>query len=362
MTLQNRVAIIDQLGTVLESPVIAYVTGDRPGMQTQISNDQPPLFPRHLAAIGHPDRLNLLLHTRGGDTNVPWTVVAFLREHCKFLTVLVPYAAHSSGTLLALGADEIIMAPYATLSPIDPTVANAFNPLDPVNQQNRLPIAVEDVLAFLELAEKTGGGGRRRAERERAKAFDRLAASVHPLALGNVQRSINQIRQLAKKLIQLHPPELSSKAIADLVTRLTTQFYSHQHEIGRREAREMGLPVVDALPAVEALLLAYHQELKADLELLEPFDPQRTLAAHQPPPGPQGQAPGVQGAILPGVVTVALERAYIETKATCDAFITRADIAQQMVQLPLVGQPGVPPQPQQAIGVEVTSERWEKLA
>lgn len=154
----NRSGLIGQIGSHLNLPVLAYVTGDRAGLQTQISAEQIPLFPRHLTSIGHHDRVALLLYTRGGDTNVPWSVITVLREHCSELLVLIPYAAHSSGTLLALGADEIVMTRFATISPIDPTVANAFNPIDPANPGARYPIAVEDVLAFLELAKENVDG------------------------------------------------------------------------------------------------------------------------------------------------------------------------------------------------------------
>jgi hypothetical protein len=95
------------------------------------------------------------------------------------------------------------MSRFATLSPIDPTVANAFHPQDPGNPQVRIPIAVEDVLAFLELANAHGVA----AEEHAAAAFRRLAEEVHPLALGNVQRSIARIRELATKMIRLHSPD-----------------------------------------------------------------------------------------------------------------------------------------------------------
>jgi len=37
--------------------------------------------------------------------------------------------------MLALGADEIVMHPFAEMGPIDPTVSNDFNPVDPTTQQ-----------------------------------------------------------------------------------------------------------------------------------------------------------------------------------------------------------------------------------
>lgn len=359
MSLQSRSSVIGHVGSHLNAPVLAYVTGDRPGLQTQISAEQVPLLPRHLSTIGHHDRLALLLYTRGGDTNVPWAVITAMREHCSELVVLIPFCAHSSGTLLALGADEIFMTKFATISPIDPTVANAFNPQDPANPAARFPIAVEDVLAFLELANENVSGD------AYERTFETLVQSIHPLALGNVKRSINQIRQLAKKLIRLHPPSHGDDELSAMVTRLTTEFYSHQHLIGRNEARELGLPVTDPDATLEQLLLDYYEELKVDLELLDPFNPANiirtsgALPAGAPAPAPGGLTPPT-AVIPPGApaappaVPIVLERGYVETATTCDAFVTRGVVMPQTVM--------TPGGPQQAIALDVHTEMWEPLA
>jgi pimeloyl-ACP methyl ester carboxylesterase len=100
--------------------------------------------------------LALVVYTLGGDANAPWPFVNFLRSYCDELFVLVPFWAHSAGTLIALGADKIYMTRFATLSPIDPSVTNEFNPQDPANPGERIPVAVEDVLAFFQLASEQG--------------------------------------------------------------------------------------------------------------------------------------------------------------------------------------------------------------
>ncbi len=110
--------------------------------------------------------------------------------------------------------------------------------------------------------------------------------------------------------------------------RLTTELYSHSHLITRAEATALGLPVEQPTGEVEDRLLAYYDQLKADLELLDEFDPGALLQEQ-----PQQQLP------------VVLERAYIETRGTCDTFVTRGVVSQQ---------------PQATL--EVTSERWETIA
>jgi len=114
-----------------------------------MGDDQVRVLYDHLLAIrghgkGQLDRLDLYIMSNGGDGIVPWRIISVLREFAKRIGVLVPYRAYSAATLTALGADEIIMGPFAQLGPIDPTVQNDFNPVDPrTNQQ--LGVSVEDV-------------------------------------------------------------------------------------------------------------------------------------------------------------------------------------------------------------------------
>jgi len=152
---------------------------------------------------------------------------------------------------------------------------------------------------------------------------------VHPLAIGNVKRNIEQIWQLSKKLIRLHRPDADDAELTALVTRLTTELYSHSHLITRTEAAALGLPAEQPPEGVEDRLLAYYDQLKTDLELLEKFDPGAMLQQEPQQPQPPDQLP------------VVLERAYIETPTTCDSFVTRGVILQR------------PP-----ATLEVTSERW----
>src|SRR5262245_63825815 len=222
MPFDARSAILGEIGSELQAGVLAYVTGDRESLQTEVDADVLRRVPRHLEAIGKQDRLSLVLYTLGGDTNTPWPFVNFLRAYCDQLFVLVPFWANSAGTLIALGADKIYMTRFGTLSPVDPSVTNEFNPHDPASPADRIPIAVEDMLAFFQLASEQG----RDDADLTGDAFRQLAESVHPLALGNVKRNIEQIWQLAKKLIRLHTPEVDDEELAALVMRLTTELYS----------------------------------------------------------------------------------------------------------------------------------------
>jgi hypothetical protein len=217
--------------------------------------------------------IDLLLVSNGGDGTVPWRLVTLIREYAKKFSVLIPFRAFSAATLTALGADEIIMHPMGMLGPTDPTVANPFNPPDPTNPRQKLGISVEDVTAYISLIKEDAGITH---EDELVQAFNKLADNIHPLALGNVKRSLAQSRMMAQKLLSLHMNRAKEQhEIIDIVDNLTSKLYYHGHPINRKEAREqIGLrTVINADPELESLMwdlyLEYENETKAD----DPFDP-----------------------------------------------------------------------------------------
>jgi hypothetical protein len=152
-------------------------------------------------------------------------------------------------------------------------------------------------LAFFQPASEQGGADADLA----GDAFRQLAESVHPLALGNVKRNIEQIWQLAKKLIRLHRPDLDDAALTTLVTRLTTELYSHSHLITRAEATALGLPVEQ--PSEAGGSPARVRRPAAD----------RPRIAREVRSG-RNRPATAPAAAASGEVPVVLERAYIETR------------------------------------------------
>jgi hypothetical protein len=217
-----------------------------PGIQTQFSAEvKEPLYRVLKETVGDQDGVDLLLYTRGGDTNAVWPLVSLLREFDPNFQVLVPFRCHSSGTLLALAAERIVMSAIGELSPIDPTTGNQFNPVDPVDKKARLGISVEDVQAYREFileqfkfADAKKADHDAEAAREILRPFvDRLTDRVHPLALGNVHRVHQQIKKLADKLLSFHDEDQERRQ--ETVEALATRFYSHLHMITREEATEI---------------------------------------------------------------------------------------------------------------------------
>ena len=248
MSLEKRIALIRKIEALRGSTVMAFLTGLRPGVIGNIADDSVRVFFDHLLKLPRRPvaKLDIFLCSNGGSGTVPWRLVSLFREFAKSFNVLIPYRAYSAASLLALGADEIVMHPFAELGPIDPTVSNDFNPTDPRTSQ-RIGISVEDVTAYVNFIKSTVGITH---EDELVQAVKILVEKVHPLALGNVERFLSQSRMIAKKILNTHTQTQDEHVIDEIVENMASKLYFHGHPINRKEAKnELKLKVNDELDA-----------------------------------------------------------------------------------------------------------------
>jgi len=266
----SKVDLIKKIEQKRGSKVITYITSDRPGpIGARVAMDIIPIISEQLRKIGKVAKIDLFLYTAGGDTMVPWRLVSMIREYCDIFSVIVPYKAHSAGTMIALGADEIVMSDLSEISPIDPSTANVFNPTDPNNPQAKIQISVEDVISYFDLAKNKFGI---KSDEDLTKIFNKFVEAnpqIHPLALGNVNRTHNLIRLIAKRLLKSHKDKIKEEEIEKIVEYFTEKLYSHTYFIGRKEAKEeLGVKsVVEADAELSKLMSDLYVEYSAEMEL-----------------------------------------------------------------------------------------------
>ncbi len=271
----TRSAIIQNIEEIRGGRLLmSYITSTRPGLDVQIQDDILPMMydcleaGKKRAAKG----VDLFIHSNGGSGTAPWRIVNLIREYTKDFQVLVPHHAFSAATLIALGADKIVMHKMGCLGPIDPTVTNPFNPPNPQNPGQRIPISVEDVSAYFTFIREDVGIHH---EDELIQAVLALTQQIHPLALGNVQRSHHQSRMIAKKLLRKHIPETDREHEIDtIIENLKSNLYFHGHPINRTEARsDLKLKVEDASGDLENWMWSLYTEYSNSLALTESFIP-----------------------------------------------------------------------------------------
>ncbi|MEM0134817.1 MAG: hypothetical protein QXU18_06255 [Thermoplasmatales archaeon] len=273
----KRMELITKIEKEQESRLLVYITGDRRGLETGIGMDVFSIFHEHLTYIGKQKRIDIFLYSPGGITIAGYALVNLIREFCEEFNVIIPFKALSCATLISLGANKIIMTPMGQLSPIDPSVQH---PLGPVIQipgslmGQIVPVNVEDVNAFLDLARKEIGLNN---EESMKKVFELLGTKVHPLALGAVQRSREQIGFLASNLLKYHIED--NKKVEEIVKILTRERFSHDYIIGRREAKEiLGLNIIEPEKELLRDIIELFTAYSRILELNVPYLPEMYLS------------------------------------------------------------------------------------
>lgn len=268
----NRRVLYEALEANRESKVLVYVTGTRPNRETQIHSEVLDFFSDHLDAIGPCPKITLVLHSNGGVTLAGWSIVNLIRMFCDKLEVIIPFKALSTGTLIAIGADNLIMTKQATLGPIDPSTNSPYNPQFPVEGSgNTLPVSVEHVAGFLDLAKENAKNGV-----DLNLAFLKLCEKINPLALGNVFRTRNQIKMLAERLLHHHMDD--DTAINNIISFLCSDSGSHDYTINRREAKErLGLPVVKPDHKLYEIIHSIYKDFSDEMKFTSTYTPAAEL-------------------------------------------------------------------------------------
>ena len=283
---QERVELYKKLESAYNSKVLAYITSDRNNMATQIASDVIDLFIKQLDRIGICKKISLYLYTRGGDTAAAWNLVNLLRMYCDELQVIIPHKAHSAGTIISLGANEIIMTKQATLSPIDPSINTPLNPSIPNGFLytcpktngfgNTFPVSVEAVKGYLEFAKEELSI---KDDAALSNILIKLSEYVHPLVLGQVYRSKAQIQMLAEKLLQNQVT--NKETIKKIIAFLCSESGSHDYTINRREAEnDLGLKVSKPTEEQYNIIKEIYDNINDELEFNKPFNPTEINGAY----------------------------------------------------------------------------------
>ena len=273
---ERRLELIESIEKKRNSYVIAYVLSDRPNATASISSDAVREIYNLLCGLKPFEKkktLDLFIYGIGGDNDVPWQIVAMIREMFNQFSVIIPYKAHGAVTMIALGADTIIMGEKSELSPIDVAITTPHNSSEP-GMTDGLPVSVEDIKALVALLERLG----KVREKQRIDAFLRTIDKVPPLLLGNVNRTLEQTKMTCMRLLERRRRPFRNGVNKRIVANLFSEFSSHDHCISMSEAvKEIGLKHVKRVEELEPifweLLTLYEGELRTN----EPFYPEETM-------------------------------------------------------------------------------------
>ena len=276
MGLEKRLALYKELETLRGHPLIVYCTSSRVGAGGRMSKDAIPDFLDQLIKLPKRTKsLDLLLVSEGGEPTSAWQIVSLIRERVEHLSVLVPQSAYSAATLIALGADEIVMHPHGNLGPIDPQMTA---PLPGGGSQGytQVQFGSEDMTAFLDYAREELGIT---DQAHITEIFQSFSKDLGPIAIGAAVRSAELSLSMGEKLLKLHMKNDSETSNAKQISeRLNKDFLHHGYPVSRSEAKQIGLNIADSDTKVESLIWDIWCSLSSDMELRNGFNPIAVLA------------------------------------------------------------------------------------
>jgi hypothetical protein len=278
MAEKRRSELIASIQESRKSYVVAYVLNDRPDLDGSISSDAVREIYNLICELKPLEKkgLDLFLCAHRGDLRVPWQMVAMIREVFDSFNVIVPYKAHGPATMIALGADTIVMGERGELSPIEISIKRVPDFKDEGPAENHA-LSAADVAALRSLVESFG----KLREKQRIDAFLGVMDKMDPLLVGRMKKQTEQTRADCLRLLEKRKRPFRAGVNAGIVSRLFSNLTSPQHSITRTEAtKRIGMKHVRTDKPLEPLfwelLTLYEQEFAS----LDTFCPESMLEEH----------------------------------------------------------------------------------
>ena len=224
-----RQRLIYQIQDTVERRIICYVAGER----TNIQRDDVLGFVDLLCRIEPGANIDLILHSGGGDIDAAEKLISMVRAKVKNgeLRVIVPHYAKSAATLMALGADSIVMSDSSELGPIDPQVPF----LDAHGKW-----VYYSAFSYLKAFERFTGELQANPDDPTARL---MLENIHPHQVVEIERVVQRTRHLAEKLLQTGM--MAGWPVTAPVTKLmdVESWHTHGQVISAEDAKAIGLTV-----------------------------------------------------------------------------------------------------------------------
>lgn len=228
----------------------------------------------------------LMLTTGGGDPHAAYRIARSLQQHYQRMIAYVPGYCKSAGTLLILGAHELVISPHAELGPIDLQVlrsdevgerSSVLTPTDALRvlQEQAISTFVSAFGNFRAEAQLTTKLSAEMAANLVAGLYHDIFAQIDPIRLGELDRATRIAVEYGERLIAV-----SKNARDNTLVKLVGGYPSHMFVIDQAETRDLFETVREP------------SELERQLAIREPISDDKTLvifvnSERKPEPKPE---------------------------------------------------------------------------
>jgi hypothetical protein len=233
--------LIKRLQAELQAPLFTYWSSN----SGSVCADDVVALHDHCRTLSerHPT-FYLFIKSAGGCGRSALRIVHLLRQHCDRLRVLVPLECASAATMMALGADDVLMGPLAFLTAVDTSLRHELSPSDIDNEL--VSVSQDELGRVLKLWGE-------HAAPPRDNPVGALMPYVHPLVMGAADRASSLSIRLCREILSYHTSD--AEVAQRIASQLNSGYPSHDYPITLREAQRIGLAVSElSLPLNEGLL------------------------------------------------------------------------------------------------------------
>lgn len=223
----QRQELIAQINSKVRTHLLCYVSGRR----AEVERDDIFGLVDALHNVPRGESIDFLLHTRGGDLDVAEKLIFQVQSAVgeARLRVIVPDFAKSAGTLMALGANAIVMSDPSELGPIDPQIVLSDD------HGNEL---THSVLDYLEAVEEHADALRRNPNDPAAKM---MLEKLDPTTVSRFESVRDRARVVAEKQLLRNGIPNFTEIANKLIDKRS--FPSHGQMINWEDALQLGLNI-----------------------------------------------------------------------------------------------------------------------
>lgn len=206
-----------------------------PANVTSINNSDIHKFMSALAGLKN-DKLDIIIHTNGGDPNAADAIIRYLRKKYKNIRAIIPQNAMSAGTIMSCGCDEIVMGKHSYLGPIDPQYV----------LNTPLGVRAFPAYSFIEQFEQAKAEVSKDATT--LKAWLPILQSLAPAMLVEAKKSIQFTKEIVEEFLDLYMFQGKNKTLATKISDHLSDhgnFNAHGKKLDSDYMKNLGLTIVD---------------------------------------------------------------------------------------------------------------------
>ncbi len=201
-----------------------------------------------LQSIEKQKEIGLFIKSGGGSGQASLRIINLLRQYCDKVTALIPLECASAATMIAIGADEILMGPLSYLTAVDTSLRHQLSPRD--SQNRAVSVSLDGVNRVVKLWNKESTS-------KSSNPYEALFQHIHPLVIGAIDRSESLSLRICHEIMSYHIKD--TQKIEEISTQLNSGYPSHGYPITLKEAKRIGLNAHKLDDDINKLLLDLNQ-------------------------------------------------------------------------------------------------------